>query len=75
MWEAGYSTDNTVRCISIGAEFSRVCDLYVMLFFWLRSYYKTGVGCDNCTWPLSLTQIDSLMNLTQASFTENGVLI
>lgn len=58
MWDVGYSNDSSlsllsIRSLSIGVVFSFVCGLYV---FWLRSYDKTGVGCDNCTWPPSQTE-------------------
>lgn len=70
VWEAGYTTDNTLNLsisLYIGIVFSFlfvICMLlFFCLFFWLRSYNKTGVGCDNCTWPPSLTE--NFINLPQ----------
>ena len=65
MWGAGYSTDNilpllSIKSLSIGIVL--FC-LWSVSCFWLRSYNKTGVGCDNCTWPPS--QTEHLTNLPQ----------
>ena len=48
LFNCSYSFSLLSVSLSIGIVFSFVCGLYV---FWLRSYDKTGVGCDDCTWP------------------------